>query len=63
MIRQMLFLSILCILVLFTSGQSLSDIQIPKIIPPSPDAAALGKYGEIPVENNTGVPQIAIPVY
>ncbi|MEO0582021.1 MAG: hypothetical protein AAF135_07350 [Bacteroidota bacterium] len=29
----------------------------------SPTAAALGKYGDIPVSYHTGVPQISIPIY
>lgn len=29
----------------------------------SPTAAALGKYGDIPVSNHTGIPDISIPVY
>jgi len=32
-------------------------------IPPSPNAAALGKYGEIPVDKSTGVPNISIPIF
>jgi YD repeat-containing protein len=32
-------------------------------IPPSPTAASLGKYGDIPVSNYTGVPSINIPLY
>lgn len=35
----------------------------PQVIPPSPDAAAFGKYGEVPVSNYTGVPNINIPLY
>lgn len=34
-----------------------------KIIPPSPEAYALSRYGDIPVALYTGVPQIAIPIY
>lgn len=34
-----------------------------KVIPPSPDAAALGKYGSIPVGLHTGIPNINIPIY
>ncbi|HEX5171750.1 MAG TPA: hypothetical protein VFW11_21375 [Cyclobacteriaceae bacterium] len=34
-----------------------------KIIPPSPDAAALGKYGDIPVSLYTGIPDISIPLF
>jgi hypothetical protein len=32
-------------------------------VPPSPEAAAFQKYGDIPVSYNTGVPQINIPIY
>lgn len=30
---------------------------------PAPNAAALGKYGDIPVSNYTGVPGIGVPLY
>ena len=33
------------------------------IIPPSPTAASLGKYGAIPVSHYTGTPNISIPIY
>jgi YD repeat-containing protein len=33
------------------------------IIPPSPEAAALAKYADIPVSLYSGIPQIAIPLY
>jgi YD repeat-containing protein len=35
----------------------------PTVIPPSPDAAALGKYGNQPVGLHTGIPDISIPLY
>lgn len=35
----------------------------PSIVPPSPEAASLGKYGDIPVSTYTGVPNISIPIY
>jgi YD repeat-containing protein len=44
-------------------AQSIADIATPKIVPPSPDAAALGKYGQIPVDKSTGIPSISIPLY
>ncbi|WP_143715701.1 hypothetical protein [Pedobacter heparinus] len=33
------------------------------IIAPSPTAAALGKYGDMPVSTYTGIPNISIPLY
>lgn len=41
----------------------LNSVTPPKIIAPSPDAAALGKYGEIPVGLYTGIPSVSIPIY
>jgi hypothetical protein len=35
----------------------------PNVIPPSPDAASLGRYGEIPVELSKGTPSISISLY
>jgi len=40
-----------------------NSLDIPKVIPPSPNAAALGKYGDVPVGLYTGVPNISIPLY
>lgn len=37
--------------------------QAPRVIPPSPEAAALGKFGDIPVSNYTGTPSISVPLY
>jgi YD repeat-containing protein len=34
-----------------------------EVVPPSPDAAALGKYGNTPVGLSTGIPEINIPLY
>lgn len=34
-----------------------------QFLPASPDAAASGKFGELPVSMNTGVPNISIPFY
>ncbi|ASZ14428.1 hypothetical protein [Chitinophaga sp. MD30] len=36
---------------------------MPKVIPSSPEAGALGKYAEWPVSMYTGVPNINIPLY
>ena len=40
-----------------------SSITMPNIVPPSPTAAALVRYGEIPVDFSTGVPRIDIPIF
>lgn len=32
-------------------------------IPPSPNAANLGKFGEVPVSMYTGIPEITVPIY
>lgn len=37
--------------------------ELPEIIPPSPEAASLGKYTEVPISHYTGVPNISIPIY
>lgn len=37
--------------------------SITNIVPPNPDAASLGKYGDIPVSLYTGIPNIEIPLY
>lgn len=50
---------------LWVSGISLyaqSDF-IPKIIPQSPNAASLGKYGDVPITLNTGQINPNIPIY
>lgn len=38
-------------------------LDIPKVVPPSPNAASLGRYGEVPVGLYTGIPNISIPLY
>lgn len=42
-----------------TQPPSLANVAIP----PAPDAAALGRYAEIPVSLYTGIPQVSIPVW
>ncbi|WP_139276326.1 DUF5977 domain-containing protein [Sinomicrobium oceani] len=37
--------------------------EIPKTIPPSPDAVSLFRYQTYPVDYSTGLPQINIPLY
>jgi hypothetical protein len=56
---------ILCILFAFTYKSKCQDTSniIGKVSISSPTAASLGKYGDIPVSYNTGIPNINIPVY
>ena len=63
-------LALLSLLSLFARiGESQTPPPLPpsllnrNILPPSPDAAALGKYGEVPVSLYTGVPSISIPIF
>lgn len=39
------------------------QIAFPKIVPPSPTAYELGKYGQIPVGMFTGTPNVSVPLY
>jgi len=42
---------------------NLSSQDLPTILPPSPNASALGSYGQIPVGKFTGTIQVNIPLY
>ncbi|TDQ21829.1 YD repeat-containing protein [Tenacibaculum caenipelagi] len=37
--------------------------ELPKVVPLSPNAASIAKYGEVPVGHFTGTPNIEIPLY
>lgn len=53
---------LLCAL-LISVTVSVNCQQAPNIIPSSPTASALGKYGDIPISLYTGIPNISIPIY
>ena len=40
-----------------------TDAKMPDVIPPSPNAQTFLKYGDFPVSNFTGIPDISIPIY
>lgn len=45
------------------SGNPNPNPSLNNVTPPSPNAASLGKFGDIPVGHFTGVPQINVPIY
>ncbi len=45
------------------SGLAQETSQPDEIIPPSPTASGLGKYGEIPVSHFTGTAGVSVPIY
>jgi len=56
------------ILTVFVSQELYAQTDIPpisnvQIIPPSPDAAQLGKYGDVQANIFNGIPGIKIPIY
>ncbi len=55
------FLPVIFLLAAFPVGSQ--DVKMPQIVPPSPDAAAIGKFGDIQVSTYTGIPNISIPLY
>jgi RHS repeat-associated protein len=44
------------------SAQAVSS-SIKDVVMPTPNAASLGKYGDIPVSFNTGIPNVGIPIH
>lgn len=67
--RRMLYRIILSVLIggfLSTGlmGQTPTPmLDLPHVVPPSPNAASLGKFGDIPVGLYTGIPSVGIPLY
>ncbi|MBL6449638.1 RHS repeat protein [Fulvivirga sp. 29W222] len=63
-VRVYTYFTFICLFLLFIGRNGLSQSEKFQVsIPPPPDAAALGKYGEIPVGTYTGIPSINIPLY
>jgi len=58
-----LFLISICSIAICNGQTYAPNLTLPNQIPPSPDAAVLGKYGEIPVNMTAGVPNISVPFY
>jgi YD repeat-containing protein len=63
-VRQFICL-LVCFYASFVGAQSSSTAptQTYSAIPPTPTAAAMARYGEIPVSHVTGVPEISVPIF
>lgn len=61
-IRKIIFIFILGFGSLLCSAQSQNDWML-KMIPTTPEAYSITKYGNYPVSNYTGIPDISIPLY
>lgn len=57
------FLFLLLIPFIALSQGSTIPITLPKVLPASPQAQTYMRYGEIPIDLSTGVPNISIPIY
>jgi hypothetical protein len=58
--------SLILILIVLLAGTANAQppvVNLPQVIPPPADAAALGRYGDIPVNMNTGNANISVPLY
>ncbi|WP_339624827.1 RHS repeat domain-containing protein [uncultured Winogradskyella sp.] len=53
---------IFLIVLMFTNITSIAAQDLPNIEPPSPEAASLGKFTEVPISHYTGLPNISIPI-
>lgn len=60
--KRWLFFMMTITLCLYATAQDTSN-TLGHVSIASPTAASLGKYGDIPVNYHTGLPQISIPVY
>lgn len=60
--RKQLLILLTCILS-FNSQAQTNLVKFESPISPAPNAASMGKYGDIPVSTYTGIPNISIPIY
>lgn len=51
------------VIVFLSFNLSIAQDYVPQIAPPSPNAAALAQYADIPISKYSGVPNISIPLY
>jgi hypothetical protein len=57
--KYIFILAIACMLPKMGKGQAIR----PELIPPSPNSYSLAKYGDVPVNLYTGVPDITVPIW
>ena len=62
-ILRTLFLTCISIIVIDSYAQSEIKLDVPRIVPVSPTAAAMEKYQSYPVDYCTGIPNITVPLY
>lgn len=67
MMNKPMYGLMVCLLAYFmapehTCGQNL-PVEYPEILPPSPEASAFAKFGDLPVSTYSGTPNIEIPIY
>ncbi|HEX8060276.1 MAG TPA: hypothetical protein VF473_05035, partial [Cyclobacteriaceae bacterium] len=58
-----IMLFILCSIVVLFAQPTPDSFELKTLVPSSPEASSLGKFGDIPVGYHTGVPEISIPIY
>lgn len=61
--RRYLCLLAVIIIQLQSFAQDSKIADVPIVLPPSPNAASLGKFGDIPVGLYTGVPNVSMPLH
>ena len=61
MIKKSFFLAVASLLATSLYAQQHNPAN--RYVPPSPNAAALAKFVDIPVNTHTGVPQVGVPIY
>jgi len=63
-IATILAIMLLCVAATITGQQDpYHEINIPKLMPPSPNVASLALFEDYPVSHYTGVPDISVPIY
>jgi ABC-type transport system involved in multi-copper enzyme maturation permease subunit len=61
--RIIFFVCICFICINHINGQTNFNTLLPDVLPTNPQTSEFMKYGEIPVGNYTGTPNISIPIY